>query len=713
MNVLTKVTNPAAFLMSRLKYGQKFLVIGLALVIPMLLLVWLWLVNLQEEISVIASERDGVVYVESLMPLMLELQQHRGLANGYLSGNEESGSRLQERADAIQTAMANVDAMEAKYGAVLETGEIWSRFKAGWGTLQGELDTMTAGESFEQHSLLVQTIMDQIRQAADQSGLTLNAELDTYYMMDLVVNRLPVLIEVIAHTRGTVNGILARDGLTDDEQVGLMLSHRMLLNELEGAEKGMTTVSEMNATVDAKIVEEGSTMVEVTRAYAAKLDDQVIQATAFTLDPLAFFDEGTATIQLASTLFDHASKELYRLLDEWHQDLVFSRNLLVALVIASLLLVAMLYVGFYRNTMSSIRQLQQEAERMAGGDLNSRVELRTKDELSWIGDSFNAMSRSLNDLLLRNQEISEQLASSSQQLSAVSIDSSQVMRHMATSVGEIAEGADQQLKSAEENATALQEMAMAINRIAEAASHVSESSSEAVDGAEAGVGRLEEAVSQMQRIQESVRVSSEKIQTLGERSQRIGEIGSVIMDISSQTQLLSLNANIEAARAGEFGRGFAVVAGEVSKLSEQTRASVQTITSIVTEIRELSDEVRASITSTRTESERGLQSIDAADEAIVSIRQAIQQVSGQIQEVSSAAQELSAGTEEVAATFADSMEHTRQTSQETVNLAAASEQQLASMEQVQASAEAQSSLAQQLHDELSRFKLVRQAKDKE
>jgi methyl-accepting chemotaxis protein len=75
--------------------------------------------------------------------------------------------------------------------------------------------------------------------------------------------------------------------------------------------------------------------------------------------------------------------------------------------------------------------------------------------------------------------------------------------------------------------------------------------------------------------------TTESMTYMKEVSGKIGGIVSIITDISSQTNLLSLNAAIEAARAGDMGKGFAVVASEVSILSEKTQRSVKEIKKLI------------------------------------------------------------------------------------------------------------------------------------
>nr|WP_172197519.1 HAMP domain-containing methyl-accepting chemotaxis protein [Saccharibacillus qingshengii] len=646
-----------------------------------------------------------MVQVEAVLPFVLSLQQHRGQANALLNGG---GADSQSKLDAI-AAQANTNAEQigqavANSGLTKSAAE-WQMIAAEWKSLQAETASLSATDSFARQSELVTRMLDFVVESADESGLSLDTEIDSFYLMDMVVKRLPSLIENTAQIRGNGNGMLTKHQAQPEALTGVAVKKAQAESELKELNKSLGTFTELNREAGAQIQVPGQTTADSIESFLALVDQQLFADKTLSSEPAAFFSAGTSTIEESYAFFQQAAETLTSLLDQRIERLESGRNLVTALMAAALLLVLLFYMAFYRSVNSAVRLLSERSSDMANGDLSQTIVIESRDELGQVGDSFNRMIAALNKTLRGSQEASHLSAASSQQLSEVSRESSLAMRQVASAVQSVAEGSETQRRMTEDTALAMNEMAIGITKIAESSASVAESAAETAQRAEVGDRELSVAVGQMRSIRESVSQSADSVSLLNEHSQQIDEIVSSIKAIARQTQLLSLNANIEAARAGEHGRGFAVVASEVGKLAEQTQSSVETISLRIGDIRSLIGQTVGLMERTDSETAQGMDSIDRASSAIGKIGHSARIVNDQIQEISAASQQISAGVEEVTASVSEVARVALHSSEESQTMAAASQQQLAALEEIGSAAGSLSDMAAGLQQDLGFFKL--------
>ncbi|WP_191556174.1 globin-coupled sensor protein [Metabacillus idriensis] len=232
-------------------------------------------------------------------------------------------------------------------------------------------------------------------------------------------------------------------------------------------------------------------------------------------------------------------------------------------------------------------------------------------EAKWYMSALQTLSKSLIDCAGLKAENSEDLMLIVQAISKmISFEQQLVLEAYDKEYGEIRMKAErekeairielsetaQMLSGITENTNAsVQEINAQSKEISLFASGSFEVASSAETEASYGKKDLEKQHELMTFIETSTENISIKMKALENTSEKINQVVAIVTSIADQTNLLALNAAIESARAGEYGKGFAVVASEVRKLAEETKNSVQGVSSLISEIHSQIDSIAGSV----------------------------------------------------------------------------------------------------------------------
>lgn len=382
---------------------------------------------------------------------------------------------------------------------------------------------------------------------------------------------------------------------------------------------------------------------------------------------------------------------------------IFTRTLLV--LGSALFLGAILVYFIIASIHRPLQKIIESATHISEGNLTGRIEITKNDEVGKLGQSFNKMIDSLSAVIVEVNQKSSQLAAASEQLAASAEQSSKAGEHIALITQEVATGSDNQMRTVEENAKFIGEISEGINEVAANSKNVTSTAIQTSEEAKEGNEIIQAASTRIYSLNESIQNLSRVVEGLGERSLEIDQITTVIRDISSQTNLLALNAAIEAARAGEHGRGFAVVADEVRKLAEQSAQSTEQISHLITSIQQETDQAILSMKTATAEASESIATVNKAGEVFQHIYAAVDEVSSRSKEAASILTQLSAGAAQTVHVMDEITKVAEESAEGTQTISAAAQEQLASMEEITSSAAHLSQMAEGLQRLVEKFKV--------
>lgn len=339
-----------------------------------------------------------------------------------------------------------------------------------------------------------------------------------------------------------------------------------------------------------------------------------------------------------------------------------------------------------------IKQTAECIDTIAHGDITQPIEIHTiLEETFMLVTAAKLLQEKLGEIITNVSGTSDQLKDNVDNLKSLTNLSSSGAAQISTTMEELASTAStlaENVQTVNQNAM---EMGDNIDEIFKDVESLSDNTQQMNDAKEVATKAIDTVIANTNSTVELISRVKNQIDETNEAVKQINTAVELIVDITSQTNLLSLNASIEAARAGVAGKGFAVVAGEIKQLAEESAKGAETIKAVtqniikqssesvamVEQIKELVDTESESVNATKENFDvlnnciqhniASVKSIDSKTKALDELKGLI---IGSITELSAISEENAASNQEVTASvtnISSNVENIDEVTQEVLN----------------------------------------------
>ncbi len=647
-----------------LKLFHKLILSSFVFILPIGVLLWFVIAGFNKDINSTEKEIWGNKVISPIKQLITLIPKHQRyvIANKnkeskeYINADDASISRLQIQIDSsiseifkiypnieidFLTTKKEIYSHQVKLLDNLNLREQWNNIK------KNSHNSVGLNES--EYEMILDELELLLRFVGDKSGLILDPDLDSYYLMDITLITLPKIQFEISKTLHYLQNHFYKDSINYNELE--RLNQYISIIEREGVRKildGLSVAQKQDSVFYSSSATLKQNIPLLQSKYLGSISAFIKDLKKLSADTVYRGDLISKTLESGETLlhdgnefWEGVNQELNQLLAIRKDHFTFNKLLALALSGLALLIAIIIVLIISRGITKHVKIVSDIAQNIADGDLStalntlndsSKIGLfsqyknfdNVNDEILRLFSSVKQMTFNLDLLLKQVRKTAYQVTDSASSITGSA-------RNLEATVAE-------QAASTNEVTSTSNSIARTSGTLTENMSYVADMANETSKVANEGLEKLDDIKESMDNLLSSTNDVQNNLEMIKAKTDNIGNVITTITKVANQTNLLSLNAAIEAEKAVEYGSGFSVVAREIRRLADQTSNAALDIEKMIIEMQSV---VSAGVNSMNIFSEKAKKSTEntsqISDELLILINKA-GELSMRIEEVHSIVQ---------------------------------------------------------------------------